>query len=313
VDFSVLIPTYNRAETLAKTLRALADQHNFAPEFEVLVIDDGSTDQTAEQVRRLQQQYPVPLHYFYQHNQKQGRARNFGARNASGRMLLFLGDDTVPRKDFLAAHHRTHEQQGSYSSGTSRMAVIGYTTWPDNYRRTRFLEYIGEQGWQFGFSLIKNENDVPFNFFYTSNLSLAREFFLKAGGFDESFHEYGWEDIELSLRLKNLGMRLVYCPEALTHHYHPISLTSFIQRQHKVGYSAWDFFRKHPEMAEFLSIDRMPRYRLTDHVRMRVLTWLCRFFEKGDWPDLSGYYPDLMSYYYMQGLIAGEDSERNGT
>ena len=313
MDFSILIPTYNRAETLTDTLRAVAGQHRSTTDFEVLVIDDGSTDETADKVRRLQQQYPVPLHYFYQRNQKQGRARNFGARNASGRFLLFLGDDTVPQGDFLAAHRHTHEEQGSFGSRTSRVAVIGYTTWPEEYRRTRFLEYIGEKGWQFGFSLIENPEDVPFNFFYTSNLSLAREFFLEVGGFDVGFHEYGWEDIELSLRLKHLGMRLVYCREALTYHHHPISLASFIERQHKVGYSAWDFFRKHPEMAEFLSIDRIPIYKITDHLKMRALTWLCRLFEERDWPDFSGYYPDLMSYYYMRGLIAGEDSERNGT
>ena len=76
MDFSILIPTYNRADTLTDTLTAVADQHRLTPDFEVLVIDDGSTDQTADKVRQLQQQYPVPLHYFYQRNQKQGRARN---------------------------------------------------------------------------------------------------------------------------------------------------------------------------------------------------------------------------------------------
>ena len=55
--------------------------------------------------------------------------------------------------------------------------MIGYTTWPEEWKKTRFLEFIGEQGWQFGFSLIEDFENVPFNFFYTSNLSMPRKLF----------------------------------------------------------------------------------------------------------------------------------------
>jgi GT2 family glycosyltransferase len=271
--------------------------------FEVLVVDDGSTDDTADQVRQLQSHFPVPLHYFFQLNRKQGAARNLGARSASGCLLVFLGDDTVPRTNWLEEHREAQKRSGSGDPEASSQVVIGYTRWPQNFRQTRFLRYIGEEGWQFGFSLIEDPNDVPFNFFYTSNLSLCRRFFLNSGGFDESFHEYGWEDIELSLRLKRRGMRIVYNPDAVALHYHPMSLASFVQRQRKVGYSAWDFYQKHPEMEDFLALNRIPVYRMTDHLRMRVLTWICRIFEKTDRFDLSAHYPDLMSYYYMLGVI----------
>jgi len=60
-------------------------------------------------------------------------------------------------------------------------------------------------------------------------------------------------------------------------------------------------------MGEFLAIDRIPRYRIRDHLKLRSLAWLCRVFEGRDWPDLSSYYPDILSYYYMLGVIAGED------
>jgi glycosyltransferase involved in cell wall biosynthesis len=307
VDFSIIIPTYNRSSVLRRTLHAAGSQSSDAGDFEVLVIDDGSSDDTANQVRLVQQDYPVPLHYFYQPNRKQGTARNLGAQNAIGRFLVFLGDDTIPAADFLEAHRKAHEERKSFQKPDSKIVVIGYTTWPEDFPRTRFLDYIGEEGWQFGFSLIDDHEDVPFNYFYTSNLSVSRNFFLQAGGFDESFHEYGWEDIELSLRLKNLGMRIVYNPEALTHHHHPISLSSFIRRQRKVGYSAWDFYKRHPEIGEFLSVDRIPSYRFRDHVKLKMMTLLCRIFERRAWPDFSSYYPDILSYYYMLGMIAGED------
>ena len=312
MDFSVLIPTFNRASILKRTLQALASQCPGAGSFEVLVVDDGSTDRTPEEVRLLQENYPVPLHYFFQPNRKQGAARNLGARNAQGRFLVFLGDDTVPVKGFLKEHRKAHEAQRSFGEELSKIVVIGYTTWPRDFSRTRFLEYIGEKGWQFGFSLIEDHEDVPFNFFYTSNLSLSRSFFLQAEGFDEDFHEYGWEDIELSVRLKSLGMRIVYNDAAAAHHHHFMTLWSFLQRQRKVGYSAWDFYKRHPEMGTFLSVDRIPRYRLRDHLKMRFLARLCRIFERTDWPDLSGYYPDILSYYYMLGMIAGEDRREDG-
>lgn len=299
---SVVIPTFNRVDTLLRTLEALGNQ-SFAPDdYEVLVVDDGSSDGTGSSVARVQERFPVPLHYLYQPNRKQGAARNLGVRSSSGARIVFLGDDIVPTRDFLLEHERAHER----CDGDPRVAVIGYTTWPPSFRRTRFLNYIGEQGWQFGFSLIDDPADVPFNFLYTSNLSLSQSFFFQAGGFDEGFQEYGWEDIELSLRLKAIGMKLVYAPDARAYHFHPVSMQDFAERQRQVGRSAWKLYERHPEMASFLSIDRIPQYRRRDRLRMRLLSWICRLTEKADWPDLSGHYPDLMTYYYLQGLIEAQ-------
>ena len=166
-----------------------------------------------------------------------------------------------------------------------------------------------EKGWQFGFSLIKDPARLDFNFFYTSNLSIGRSFFLESGGFDEGFQEYGWEDIELSLRLEREGMRLVYHPAAVAFHDHPTSLASFIDRQRRVGYSAWRFYKTHPEMAGFLNALRARPYTWPRRARMLALTALCRMTEKRNWPDLSRFYPDLMSYYYNLGILQARHEE----
>lgn len=308
MDLSVVIPTFNREEKLGQTMTALADQSPGAGEYEVLIVDDGSTDETPRRVQSLREDYPVPLFYFYQPNRKQGAARNLASRAASGKHLIFLGDDTVPGRSFLELHRLAHVSDEAAPERSDQVVVIGYTTWPDSFTRTRFLEYIGEFGWQFGFSLIKDPHDVPFNFFYTSNLSISRRFFLESGGFDEDFQEYGWEDIELSTRLVEKGMRLIYEPRAVSYHDHPTSMSSFIDRQRKVGCSAWSFYLKHPEMAEFLSINRIPSYTPIDHLKMKVLSLLCRLTENVRRPDLSRFYPDLMSYYYMLGVIEGRRS-----
>jgi len=306
VDFSIVIPTYNRVRELAITLTGLGCQRAPGIEYEVIIVDDGSDDGTAEEVRRFQQSYPVHLHYLYQENRKQGAARNLGVRNASGDYLLFLGDDIEPTREFLAEHLRKHRQFHPHDPSTSRIAVLGYTTWPKHYRRTRFLEYVGEKGWQFGYSIIGDPDDVPFNFFYTSNISLSRRFFIEVGGFDEDFHEYGWEDIELSNRLMRAGMRLVYNSSAVAFHHHPTSIASFVERQKKVGLSALPFLEKHPDLREFLGIDSSPEYGLSDCLKMALLKWACRLTENRRWPDLSRFYPDLMTYYYLRGVAEGK-------
>lgn len=313
---SVVIPTYNRSRILVRTLEALGrqtvlgeseDDPGGGVPYEVIVVDDGSTDETAARVRGMASEYPAPLVYLHQENRKQGAARNLGVGRARGEWLVFLGDDTVPASDFLAGH--LGARSGVRSEDADRVVVIGYTPWAREYPRTRFMEYVGEEGWQFGFALIEDPNDVPFNFFYTSNLSISREFFRESGGFDEDFGEYGWEDIELGWRLHRMGMRLVYQARAVAYHHHPTSVRAFVRRQRRVGSSAWSFYRKHPEMADFLSVGRLPRYRLWDRVRMEVLTWICAWTEKRRWPDLSSLYPDLMSYHYNLGLLRGRREE----
>lgn len=328
MQFSVVIPTYNRVEALAKTLSALSSQTlcrpgpaglsasrapqedtpaeiqpaDQEPPFEILVVDDGSTDDTEDLVTRFQRDCPVPLHYFRQANRKQGSARNLGSRRAAGDFLVFLGDDTVPTLNFLEEHAKARTKP-RIDPCSSRLVVIGYTPWPQEYRKTRFMRYIVEEGWQFGFSLIRDPEDISFNFFYTSNLSISRSFFWESGGFDEGFQEYGWEDIELGHRLQQLGMHLVFQREAIAYHHHPTSFRSFVQRQRKVGSSAWRFYQMHPELDSFLNVQSTPRYSGFARLKMGTLSWLCRLTEARNWPDLSRYYPDVMSYHYNRGIL----------
>ncbi len=218
---------------------------------------------------------------------------------ATGRYVVFLGDDTVPRGSFLAQHWDSQQQGGR------ERVVIGYTPWSSTQPKTAFLHHIGELGWQFGFSLIEDPFDLPFNFFYTSNLSISRDFFLEAGGFDESFQEYGWEDMELGWRLQKMGMQLVYNRDAVASHHHPTNFASFVRRQRKVGYSAWTFYKRHPELEDFLNVCKAPRYSTLQIAQMWLLTQACRLTERTGWPDLSSYYPDLLSYHYNRGIQEG--------
>jgi glycosyltransferase involved in cell wall biosynthesis len=245
-EFSVVIPTFERPDTLRLVLDALGRQEA-APAFEVVVVDDGSRGQTPSLLESYRAGYPFRA--FRQDNSGPAAARNRGVREARGERVLFLGDDTVPEPRLLSVHERAHAEPRTFPA-----AVLGYTTWPRERRVSPFLHHINEYGLQFGYGLIENPDSVPFNFFYTSNISVARSLLLDVGLFDTTFPHAAWEDIELAYRMEKRGMRIVYRPQAVARHHHEISFASFRRRQEKSGESAAIFFGKHPELGDFLGV-----------------------------------------------------------
>lgn len=249
---SVVVPTFERPQALERTLSALETQRASLPfGVELVVVDDGSRDGTGELLAGWASR-TRGAKVFSQPNSGPARARNRGAREASGELLLFLGDDTVPQAGFLAAHERAHRL-----GGPGPLAVLGYTTWDrERMRVTPFLRHLNENGLQFGYAIIPDPDDVPFNFFYTSNVSLPRGTFLALGGFDEEFPHAAWEDVELAYRAAQTEppLRIVYRPAARTLHDHPTDLPSFRRRQRKCGVAAATFARKHPELSGWLGL-----------------------------------------------------------
>jgi GT2 family glycosyltransferase len=242
---SVIIPTYNRIAKLLRVLRALEGQTLNRKDFEVIVVDDGSTDSTPTDMMALRETTALQLIYLRQSNKKQGAARNLGIKHARMPLVVFIGDDIIPAPNFLEEHLAYHRK----SRISDNLAVIGYTTWPKDLRITPFMKYIAEYGFQFGYSLIEGSGPVPFNFFYTSNISMPLSMLEGLEhGFEEDFDTYGWEDIELGYRLESAGMRLCYNPAAVAYHDHPMDIPSFCQRQLKAGRASRVFLRKHPEL-----------------------------------------------------------------
>jgi glycosyltransferase involved in cell wall biosynthesis len=295
--FSVVIPTHNRLQRLQQVLRSF-EQQTGAPEFEVIVIDDGSTDGTAAALAAQKPWHPFTFRS--QANAGPGRARNHGVSLASARFVVFIGDDTVPERDFLAEHARIHRH-----SGDDRLvACLGYTGWPPRERVTAFMDYINDYGLQFGYKLIRDGDVVPFNFFYTSNISLDRAL-LAAHPFDTTFPAAAWEDIELAFRLKELGLKIVYNARAVTRHHHPITIDSFARRQYTVGKSGAIFYRKHPELGHFLGVHELETRKLADDEEIARLHRSARWGEKLRLLAKSQTFERLMREHYLRGLRDG--------
>ncbi len=244
LSVSIVVPTYNRKETLKQCLNALFRQTYPKPKFEILVIDDGSNDGTERVIKKLMTNAPVALRYFKQDNKGPAAARNLGIKNAQGEKILSIGDDIIASEILVEEHMKWHER---YTE--NNVAVLGFVTWPPEIKVTPFMKYIGEEGFQFGFKLINNEEDVPYNFFYTSNISLKRDYLLKNGFFDEDFPYAAWEDIELAYRLKKKGLKIVYNKKAIAYHDHVVTQNGYCKRMEISGMSAKIFHGKYPELA----------------------------------------------------------------
>lgn len=233
MQLSVIIPTYNRGHTLRQCLEYL--QKQTMRDFEVIIVDDGSTDDTKTIIENFNQSSWLQIKYIYQTNQKQGIARNLGIQNASSEIILFLGDDIFPLPSLIEEHLAIHQ-----TFPEENIAVLGHTTWDPFLPINAYMRFLEWSGWQFNYHQIQSlkpytafpaYKDFDHNgkflptkqqhwFFYTSNLSLKKSLLLQEP-FSEKFIDYGWEDIELGLRLtQKYALQVFYNRNAKAYHHH---------------------------------------------------------------------------------------------
>ena len=308
-QLSVVIPTHNRKATLERTLDALSRQVELESAFEVVVIDDASSDATAEFLRGYSRNaHPFAWSWERQEKAGQGVARNRGCERARGVRVLFLGDDILPHQRLVGEHQR--------AAGAAELAVLGYTAWHPEIRLTPFRRLINEDGLQFGYGLLQDGAAADYRFFYTSNLSLDRGLVLDAGGFDPEFSGYGWEDIELGYRLCRDGLRILHRRAALAYHLHAVTPASFRRRQHSSGRAALKFFLKHPEpqVAQVILLDRALEPALKRHTLEAALEPLALVLEPLFGAGLVGFLNRAMNRHFVAGLreALAEDSARRG-
>ena len=238
MKLSVIIPTHNRAEILKICLEKLIAQQGV--DFEVIVVDDGSTDNTEEVARQFDVQY------IKQPASHQAVARNRGVREAKGEIVVFIGDDIFVEPGFLRMHHDLHAEYPD-----ENVVVLGHTTWDPDIKINSYMRFLEDSGWQFGYKFL-NPGMIgkaePYKFFYTSNISLKKSFFEREC-FNEDFRFYGWEDIELGYRLwKKHDMQIYYEPQVIAFHHHEIQPSELPKKMQNIGKSAIHFQRLQPDI-----------------------------------------------------------------
>ena len=234
---SVVIPTYQRRDSLLRALAALAAQSLPPEEFEVVVVVDGSSDGTREAAQALAP--PYALRVLWQSNRGRASACNAGVAAATGELIVILDDDMVPIPDFLAAHVRAH------ASGDAR-AVIGAAPVTITPGLPAPARYVGEKFNRHLEHLARAGGPVTLRDFYGGNLSVRREVLRRVNGFDEGFTIYGNEDLELSIRLSAAGVRLVYDPTAIAIQHYDKDFAGLARDNVSKGRTAMLLARKHP-------------------------------------------------------------------
>lgn len=234
-QISVVVPTFRRPELLSRCLGALAEQTAPSDAFEVVVVDDGSGDDTARVLLEAGRTMSNLVVVAQERNQGPAAARNRGVGAAAAPLVLFFDDDVVAEPTSVATHLALHQDLPDHRTG-----VLGRVDWHPDLTVTPFMRWLDASGLQFGFEtwIQPGPVDPPYAAFYTANLSLPRALLQEVGGFDERFPHAAYEDMELAWRLTRAGFRLHHRPEARVYHARAIDLPAFRDRMRKVGESA---------------------------------------------------------------------------
>jgi len=297
---SVVIPTFNRADILKECLAALLKQDLPAQDFEVIVVDDGSTDETKKVLEKYAAKHRN-FRFFNQKNQGQGIARNLGIEHAKGNIIVLIGDDIIVKENFLSEHLRYHLRHAKENE-----AVLGLTLWHPRLHVTPFMKWLTNGssvfgrfgGHQFAYEKLEDKEEADYNFFYTSNISLKR-MLLDKYPFDPSFSGYGWEDIELGYRLHlREKLRLYYNKEAIGYHDHVMTEASLADRMRNIGKSAWVFHKRYPELGKVPGTFKKIMFKILSFgLFIKVFKFLSRDF----------YYYSLSKKYFLEGLAEGSE------
>lgn len=227
---SIIIPAYNEARTLSTCLRALAAQTIASDWYEVIVVDDGSTDGTAE----IAAGYGVLV--LRQKHQGAAAARNRGAQHARNPILLFTDADCEPLPDWIEqmlvpfADPKVAGVKGAYRTRQQ--------SWVARFTQAEYEEKYARLG-----------RSCVIDFVDTYAAGYRRDLFLAAGGFDSSFPSASVEDQELSYRLASEGHRLIFAPTARVYHQHPATVGRYARRKFHLGRWKVRVLLRHPAKA----------------------------------------------------------------
>jgi cellulose synthase/poly-beta-1,6-N-acetylglucosamine synthase-like glycosyltransferase len=222
---SVIVPAYNAAGTLGECLAALLEQSIPRSEYEVIVVDDGSTDSTQEVVKR----YGVRL--LSQPNQGPGAARNLGVSQARGEIVLFTDADCVPVREWI-------EEMVKPLAEPDVVAVKGAYRTHQKALLARFIQAEFAER----YALLERERYVDFVDSHSAAYRKAE--FMAAGGFDPDFLLS--EDVDLSYRLSRQGHKMIFNPKAIVYHCHPETLWAYFRAKFQRAYWRTKSYRQHP-------------------------------------------------------------------
>lgn len=242
-DIAVVVPTFDRAELLDRCLAGLSAQTLRRNDFDVVVVDDGSRDDTAGVCSAWAGR--LPLRYYRTAHAGVSAAKNLGLFLATAPIVLFLDDDDVPAPDLLTEHlagHREHPRE--------TVAILGHTGWAAGLRVSPLMHYVTEvDGLLYDYGHLTDGAALDYRHFWGGRTSCKRSFLVRRSLFRTSF-DSGLEDIELGRRLAPAGLSVIYRSTARQYTARPFTLDTFLDRCARQG-------RARRMMADLYPDDRM--------------------------------------------------------
>jgi GT2 family glycosyltransferase len=287
---SVVIPTYNRLDTLRHVIPALVAQDLRPEAFEIIVADSNSNDGTAEYLAEIARTSPNLRHLPGPYTGR-ASARNAGIAAAQAPLVLFTDADIIASTDLLSAHLARHER--------GRKAVIGCEIQVDSYdaylRKRR--DHAHEDSLH-----PPTRKRLTWLYFMTGNCSVRKADLDLVGRFDEDFTGYGHEDLELGYRIQHAGIPIEYAPEAVNYHWHPVPFDQQQGRMELAGRSTVRFYRKHPTFDVQLRLGMTP-------LSLALHNLIDRIPGAQTWLDEGARHPGFartlsFQYHYLTGIKA---------
>ncbi len=227
MKLSIIVATYNRKHELKELFESLQHQTLPPDRFEIVVIDDGSTDGTGQYIGEIESTVSFGIQYHYHQNKGPGYARTLGMEQANGDVFIFIDSDCIAPPHYLQTIADVFQYRQIDAFGGPDKSSQAFSPWDKavNYVMTSFLTTGGLRG-SSGKMLARY---YPRSF----NMGLRREVFEKIGGFGSIYH-YG-EDIEFSHRIIESGARVEYIEDAFVYHKRRSSPVSFMKQVFKMG------------------------------------------------------------------------------
>lgn len=240
---SVVIPTLGRTSLLQRVLDRLDRQTAAAGSFETIVAADAN-EPSPKDIDRALAGRRFAGRRTGARTPGASAARNAGWRAAAASLVLFLDDDILPEHQLVAEHLAWHRRYPE-----DKVGVLGHVRWADELRVTPFMRWL-EQGIQFDYPRIEGI-EAGWGRFYTANASVKRVMLERVGGFEEEALPFGYEDLDLALRMHAHGFRLLYNRAAVAEHLHPMDLDFWKRRVARIAISERQFVTMHPQVAPY--------------------------------------------------------------
>ncbi len=214
---SVVVPTYNRKEQLKECLESLFNQSYPKDKYEIIVVNDGSTDETEDILKQIENETSCNFKWFTQRNKGSYAARNLGIKHAEGDIICFIDDDCIADRYWIENLVKAFDSRDVGGVG-GKIIPFRQETWAEKYQSIKMT----------------HEVTIPnMALIMTCNAAYLKRVLLRVKGFDETFKNGG--DWDLAIRVRLMGYKLKYVSDAIVIHKHRVTFGDITKQYYKYG------------------------------------------------------------------------------